>query len=62
MAAFSTDSPTAATGVVGHYTQVVWADVTKVGCGFVGRINEDMPAYKYEQVRNIVAYYQMSCF
>ena len=24
-----------ATGVIGHYTQVVWAETAEVGCGFI---------------------------
>lgn len=27
------------TGVVGHYTQVVWADVSKIGCGYIYRVD-----------------------
>ena len=23
------------TGVIGHYTQVVWAETTDVGCGYI---------------------------
>ena len=26
---------TGATGVIGHYTQVVWADTYEVGCGYL---------------------------
>ena len=26
-----------ATGVIGHYTQVVWAETAEVGCGFIKR-------------------------
>merc|ERR1719186_420488 len=26
------------TGVVGHYTQVIWAKVTKIGCGYIERL------------------------
>lgn len=49
--AFDTASPVAATGVVGHYTQVVWAKTTKVGCGWVGHIDSTKPTMKYKQVR-----------
>ena len=24
-----------ATGVIGHYTQIVWADTSEVGCGYI---------------------------
>ena len=24
-----------ATGVIGHYTQAVWAETTDVGCGYI---------------------------
>merc|ERR1711981_1465725 len=27
------------TGKVGHYTQVVWADVSKIGCGYIYRVD-----------------------
>ena len=48
--AFSETSPKQITGVVGHYTQVVWAKATKVGCGFIAKIDESSPQYQYQQV------------
>jgi len=31
----SNNAVTGSTGVIGHYTQVVWADTTDVGCGYM---------------------------
>ena len=31
----SNKAETGATGVIGHYTQVVWADTAEVGCGYM---------------------------
>jgi len=28
-----------ATGVIGHYTQVVWAETTDVGCGYIAKLD-----------------------
>jgi len=30
------------TGVVGHYTQVIWAKLTKIGCGYIERLVGNM--------------------
>ena len=38
------------TGVIGHYTQVVWAKTKKVGCGFVQFENNGM----FQRVRNLI--------
>ena len=29
-----------ATGVIGHYTQIVWADTSEVGCGYIKFIDK----------------------
>ena len=46
---FSLDKTvTGATGDIGHYTQVVWAETTDVGCGYMtSNVNE-----RIESVRN----------
>ena len=28
-----------ATGVIGHYTQVVWAETTDIGCGYIAKLD-----------------------
>ena len=38
---------TGATGVIGHYTQVVWAKTYEVGCGFMRSTH---PEYGVEDV------------
>ena len=38
---------TGATGVIGHYTQVVWAKTYEVGCGFMRSTH---PKYGVEDV------------
>ena len=36
MGSFSSDQAvTGSTGVIGHYTQVVWAETAEVGCGYM---------------------------
>lgn len=42
-------SEAGATGVVGHYTQLIWGATTKVGCGFVAYIDASQPRYQYRQ-------------
>ena len=39
-----------ATGVVGHYTQLVWGATAKVGCGYIAYIDTNKPQYQYRQV------------
>ena len=43
-------SSNGATGVVGHYTQLVWGATTKVGCGFVMNMDPKKPDMTYRQV------------
>ena len=36
MGSYSSDQAvTGSTGVIGHYTQVVWAETAEVGCGYM---------------------------
>ena len=36
MGSYSSDQAvTGSTGVIGHYTQVVWANTAEVGCGYM---------------------------
>ena len=37
----SNQTLTGATGTIGHYTQVVWADTYEVGCGYMASVKED---------------------
>ena len=38
---FSTDThETHAAGIIGHFTQVVWAHTYEIGCGFISSIRE----------------------
>ena len=37
----SNKAETGATGTIGHYTQVVWADTYEVGCGYMASVKED---------------------
>ena len=34
-------------GKVGHYTQLVWAETTKIGCGFIEREDPEPEEEKY---------------
>ena len=43
-------SSTGATGTVGHYTQLVWGQTKKIGCGFVMYLDVNQPTYPYRQV------------
>ena len=43
-------STTGATGVTGHYTQVIWGNTKKVGCGFITR-RDDSKQYPNIQVQ-----------
>jgi hypothetical protein len=45
---FSNDG---ATGTVGHYTQLVWGETNKVGCGFVMYMDPAKPNVPYRQVK-----------
>ena len=39
---FSTDThETHAAGIIGHFTQVVWAHTYEIGCGFISSIREE---------------------
>ena len=38
---FSTDThETHAAGIIGHFTQVIWAHTHEIGCGFISSIRE----------------------
>ncbi|CAB4062448.1 CRISP [Lepeophtheirus salmonis] len=39
-----------ATGVVGHYTAMVWGNSVKVGCGYVMYYDTTQPRYPYKKV------------
>ncbi|XP_040565553.2 venom allergen 5 [Lepeophtheirus salmonis] len=39
-----------ATGQVGHYTALVWAATTRVGCGFIMYYDDTMPLYPYKKM------------
>jgi hypothetical protein len=41
-------------GVVGHYTQLVWGESKEVGCGFVSFYNS-AEKYPYQQVRVLLS-------
>ncbi len=45
-------SSNGATGVVGHYTQLIWGSTKKVGCGFVQYMDPAKPTMTYRQVSN----------
>ena len=49
-------SSVGATGVIGHYTQVIWAESKKVGCGVIYyRDQSDWAAnYPYRKVRHLL--------
>jgi hypothetical protein len=42
-----------ATGVVGHYTQLIWSESKKVGCGYVMYSDPEKPNSPYKQVKYI---------
>jgi len=44
-------SSNGATGVVGHYTQLIWGSTKKVGCGFVQYMDPEKPTIPYRQVK-----------
>ena len=45
---FSSDQAvTGSTGVIGHYTQVVWAETAEVGCGYMTSFVND----RFESVK-----------
>ena len=50
VAAFSSNG---ATGVIGHYTQVVWAESQKIGCGVIyyKDTNPNFAQYPYRKVQ-----------
>ena len=53
----SNNAVTGSTGVIGHYTQVVWADTTDVGCGYMTAKNNG----RFETVRNFLLLYFHDC-
>ena len=51
MGSFASTSPV----VTGHYTQVVWGDTKKVGCGFMYHydVRDAFKQYPYREVKRI---------
>ena len=45
-------SPAGATGVIGHYTQLVWAETKRVGCGVI-YYNDTSPSAKKYPYRKV---------